>query len=201
MLTDGTILDSARLPQDAVAGHAVTMSAESLVQSRSAVSPQGHPITFSGGSIMDSGSVQAHPMSLSPGSTTSIGVGLSGQQTPTSWGRHDDVLDTATPASLQGFPIHYSASSLGSVRPPGEADRSAGQPRQLFNPQQPGQEAAESISAGLQRNLDSYVESQSGQNVHYHPIAVDASQEPFQAPSGMSASPKYLSMHKTHCFF
>lgn len=56
MLADGTIMYSAGLPQDAIAGHAVTMTAESLLQSRSAASAQGHPITFSGGSVMDSGS-------------------------------------------------------------------------------------------------------------------------------------------------
>lgn len=64
MLNDGQILDSARLPQGALEGHIVEVSAESLMQSmRSGPgSAQGHPITFSGGSIMDSGaSSQSFP--------------------------------------------------------------------------------------------------------------------------------------------
>lgn len=65
MLDDGRILDSARLPQGAIEGHPVTVSAESVMQSIQSApgSAQGHPITFSGGSIMDSlASVQSqHP--------------------------------------------------------------------------------------------------------------------------------------------
>ena len=59
MLEDGSLTDSALLPSSAVAGHPVTVSAESLMQSISSLpgSAPGHPITFSGGSIMDSGTL------------------------------------------------------------------------------------------------------------------------------------------------
>ena len=61
VLVGSSVVDSARLPQGSVEGHAVTMSAESVMQSMGSgpASAQGHPITFSGGSIMSSGISQA----------------------------------------------------------------------------------------------------------------------------------------------
>lgn len=52
MLEDGSIMDSAMLPEGAVEGHSVQLSGESLLQSmRSPTgSTQGHPLTFSGSS-------------------------------------------------------------------------------------------------------------------------------------------------------
>lgn len=52
MLNNGNVLDSIHLPSNAMEGHPVTVSAESLMPSSGA---QAHPITISGGSIMASG--------------------------------------------------------------------------------------------------------------------------------------------------
>lgn len=76
MLNDGLIYDSARLPQNAVQEHPITVSAESIMHSMGAMPARGHPITFSGGSILDSQgslsdqarlgqSAQGHPISFS----------------------------------------------------------------------------------------------------------------------------------------
>ena len=63
MLTDGSVVDSSMLPQNSVREHPVTVSAESLVRTvTGSVIGTGHPITFSGGSILDSGDQQT-PMS------------------------------------------------------------------------------------------------------------------------------------------
>ena len=63
MLTDGSVVDSSMLPENSVREHPVTVSAESLVRTvTGSVIGTGHPITFSGGSILDSGDQQT-PMS------------------------------------------------------------------------------------------------------------------------------------------
>lgn len=54
MLRDGSIVDSSMLPQNSVQEHPVTVSAESLIRTVTASGgAHAHPISFSGGSIMD----------------------------------------------------------------------------------------------------------------------------------------------------
>lgn len=231
LLEDGRIVDSAALPEEYVPGTQVTVTAENFLQTLQAspavrestanvptqpdvqhsdIGNAGfeHPITFSGGSIMDSGSVQGHAVPISPGSTTSTlprsqaGASQQGlQASPASLQGHALTMSPAsmmtaqtpassiaghplpasegsilgsTPGSLQGFPITYSQSSMGSVRPASEAGRSQARARQLIypesaQPQQPAPYADDTDPQVLRQNLQHYLDTQGGQ-VQYHAI-------------------------------
>lgn len=215
MLEDGRLTDSALLPGSAVAGHPVTVSTETVLQSVSAApgSASGHPITFSGGSIMDSGSIHGHPVVQSPGSAVSgqtMGSynSLAGGQvqghaigfSPTTSQYRASVMGSGTPGSLQGHPVTYSASSLASSQAV-PVDRSRAQPRHLaFGEHAPQPQAqvnvatsqqaphirdTQSVEPHLQRSLDVYIAEHPERNVQYHAITLSgAPQSPQQLIPG-----------------
>lgn len=110
-LADGTIMDSARLPESAVRGQPVTFSAESLMQSIASLpaSTSAHPITLSGGSIMDSGGSIAPSQQMGSASAAEDVV----QYHPIIVSDLPN-LETTESHVLQGI-LLFSASSLQSL--------------------------------------------------------------------------------------
>ena len=87
-LSDGRLVDSARLPQSSVRGQPVTYSAESLMHSlQTTESAHAHPITLSGASNAASQqsarqgrSAEGHPVMLSGGSIMDSAPGTARRQ-------------------------------------------------------------------------------------------------------------------------
>lgn len=108
MLSDGAVTDSALLPESALQEHPVTMSAESLLQSLASArgSAAGHPITFSGGSVMSSGITDQQLPSQQTAQNTQSGHSLG-----------PDHLVMALERSSAGMTLHLSiyASAILSL--------------------------------------------------------------------------------------
>lgn len=104
MLADGMVYDSARLPENAVEEHPITVSAESLMQSLASLPTQGRGLTYSGSSLVNAPgasqqSAEGHPITFSGGSIMDSEAGFA-------------QASQSGRLSADGHPITFSGGSI-----------------------------------------------------------------------------------------